>query len=406
MLMSRQSAPAAGTVLVALDAALAVAAWPIALWLALPDLGSVGLLPLALFPAMSLLFFYAFGLYRREALLEPREARGRVPFAVVIGSLAASAVCALLPTWSGSDGWALLFAAAVPCFSLTGFLARGTIAAFSHRGVFQRRVVIIGAGERAYDLVMLLRKLDASGTGAKADNSPKFRPRSYSIGAIAHPAGSPVDPRLLGQVDANFSILAASDGYLTAVEQFRTDLIVVAPDDRRGLPMEKLLRCRTRLGIPVYEFLAFLEKELRRVDIKRLEMGWLLYAEGFTFGELDLWLKRALDVAAASLLLVLTAPFLLAAALAVKLEDGGPALYVQTRVTRRDKTFRIMKLRTMRTDAEKFGAVWAAERDPRITRIGNFLRRTRLDELPQLVNVLRGDMSAARAAGGHRRPGP
>jgi exopolysaccharide biosynthesis polyprenyl glycosylphosphotransferase len=108
---------------------------------------------------------------------------------------------------------------------------------------------------------------------------------------------------------------------------------------------------------------------------------------------IDLALKRALDIAVSGLVLALTAPFLAMAALVVKLDDGGPVLYRQERVTRGGRVFRIMKLRTMTVNAEAAGAVWAAKQDPRITRIGRFLRRTRLDELPQLINVLRGDMS-------------
>jgi exopolysaccharide biosynthesis polyprenyl glycosylphosphotransferase len=132
---------------------------------------------------------------------------------------------------------------------------------------------------------------------------------------------------------------------------------------------------------------------VRRVDIKRIELGWLLYSDGFHMGVLDRILKRALDLTVSLIGLVLFGPFVLAAAIAVKLEDGGPALYKQTRVTLQGREFQILKLRTMRIDAERGGAVWAATGDKRITRLGSFLRRTRLDELPQLINVLFGEMS-------------
>jgi exopolysaccharide biosynthesis polyprenyl glycosylphosphotransferase len=129
------------------------------------------------------------------------------------------------------------------------------------------------------------------------------------------------------------------------------------------------------------------------VDIKRLEVGWLLYSDGFYFGVLDNALKRLMDVAVSLVLLLLFAPILIGAAIAIKLDDRGPVLYRQERVTRSERRFLIYKMRTMRVDAEAAGAVWAQNRDPRITRIGNFLRQTRIDEMPQLVNVLRGDMS-------------
>ena len=136
-----------------------------------------------------------------------------------------------------------------------------------------------------------------------------------------------------------------------------------------------------------------MERETRRIDLKRLDLSWILFADGFFFGVLDRALKRTADILASFLLLAIVAPFLLVAMALVWLDDGAPVFYRQQRVTRHGVRFHILKLRTMRRDAEARGAVWAAERDPRITRVGTFLRRTRLDELPQLFNILRGDMS-------------
>ncbi len=150
--------------------------------------------------------------------------------------------------------------------------------------------------------------------------------------------------------------------------------------------------CRSA-GYPVLQYMSFIEKEVRRIDIKRLDLTWVLYSEGFNFGPLDRALKRILDIGASLAILIPLLPFLLLAMLAVWLDDGGPVLYRQVRVTKGGRPFQIMKLRTMRVDAEKSGAVWAAAGDSRITRVGNFLRRSRLDELPQLFNVLKGDMS-------------
>ena len=140
-------------------------------------------------------------------------------------------------------------------------------------------------------------------------------------------------------------------------------------------------------------FVSFVEKEIRRVDLKRMELGWLLYSDGFYFGAMDRALKRLFDLAASSAVLLLTAPLLLAAMIAIRWEAPGPVLYRQERVTQAGRHFWILKLRTMRVDAEADGAVWAAKQDGRITRVGTFLRRARIDELPQLMNVLKGDMS-------------
>jgi sugar transferase (PEP-CTERM system associated) len=368
----------AGPALLLLDILLAAIAWAAAAvllrHLAAQELP--GLPALLLYPAAYLLFLYAFGLYRREALLELRRSLGRAALAAGLGGLAASVAVALLPPPLGGAGIGLLFLASVPGFVLAGGMARAILFGLRRQGAFRRRLLVIGAGRRAWDLMWLLRK--------------EGRTLAYDIVFAHDPRMGERDPRLAE--DPAHRVLPAGEDFLALAREFGADQVVVAPDERRGLPMRALLACKTA-GFPVYEYLRFLEKEIGRVDIKRLELGWLLYGEGFTFSPIDRALKRLLDIVASAAALLLAFPFLLAAAIAVKLEDGGPVLYRQARVTQGGRVFHIMKLRTMRVDAERFGAVWAAERDPRVTRVGRFLRRTRLDELPQLLNVLRGDMS-------------
>jgi sugar transferase (PEP-CTERM system associated) len=177
-----------------------------------------------------------------------------------------------------------------------------------------------------------------------------------------------------------------------AATEIGADLVIVAPDERRGMDLQRLLDCK-RAGFPVLEYLTFVEKEIRRIDLKRVELGWLVFSDGFTFGALDRFLKRVFDLAVSSIVLVLTAPLILGGMVAIRLDGPGPVFYRQERVTLDGRVFWILKLRTMRVNAEASGAVWAAEKDNRITRAGNFLRRARIDELPQLVNILRGDMS-------------
>lgn len=379
--MASHSTPllTAGPALFTLDVALAALAWPVAMLLAastMPSAGDPGQVHAVLYPLGYLTFAYALGLYRRDALQATRKSLARVPFAAALGGVAASVTVLLLPLEVGRVGASALFVAGMLCLTLTGWLARIIMFAARKRGHFRRRVLIIGAGSRAWEMMLLLRR--------------EGRTPSYDIGFVHDPKLGSLDPRLDG---TPYSRIIESHGdYLAIAERFGADQIVVAVDERRGMAMEALLACKTA-GYPVYEYLRFLEDEIGRVDLKRLELGWLLYADGFTFSQLDLVLKRALDLSASALLLLLSSPFLLAAALAVKLDDPGPALYRQARVTRGNRTFHILKLRTMRVDAEQLGAQWAAAADPRITRIGRFLRRTRLDELPQLINVLRGDMS-------------
>lgn len=369
----------AGLGLFLLELILLVLAWPIAADIALSPLPAerrAGLLPLSLFIAFHLLFAYALGLYRREALLETRRSLGRVPIAAGLGAMTAAMFAAFLPAPFAAEGSATLFAASLILFSLLGWLARVLMYALIERGAFRRRVLVIGAGKRAWELALLLRR--------------EGRSVGMELVFAHHPALGPIDPRLAE--DPAVRVVVATDGFVTIAREIDADQVVVAPDERRGMPMEALLACRTG-GFPVYEFQRFLEKEIGRIDMKRLDYASLLYADGFTFTAVDLFLKRALDIIVSTILLFLTAPFLGVAALAVKLQDGGPALYRQARVTRGGRVFQILKLRTMTQNAETSGAVWAQQGDPRVTKIGRFLRRTRIDELPQLVNILKGDMS-------------
>ncbi|WP_149536045.1 TIGR03013 family XrtA/PEP-CTERM system glycosyltransferase [Siccirubricoccus phaeus] len=369
----------AGPALLLLDAGLTALAWPAALLVALgslPEGTRPSLFTLLLYPAGYLLFLYALGLYRRDALVETRKSMGRAPLAAVLAALSVAFASAALPPPFGGPAGAGLLLAALTAFVGAGFAARVLHFALRRRGAFRRRLLVIGAGHRAWELVLLLRR--------------EGRTLNYEVTFAHAPSMGEVDSRLAGNGENR--ILPAERDFLAIARRIGADQIVVAPDDRRGLDMMALLACRTA-GYPVREYLRFLEKEIGRIDVKRIELGWLVFNDGFVFGPIDLALKRALDVTASLALLAAAGPFLLAAMLAVLLEDGAPVLYRQKRVTQGGREFDILKLRTMRRDAERLGAVWAAAQDPRITRIGHFLRRTRLDELPQLLNVLRGDMS-------------
>ena len=332
----------------------------------------------ALFPAANIAALYALGLYRRDALIETRGALRRIPLAVGLGAIGALALSSVLAIWLGFSPHLLSFAAlAAFGFGSAGIGARLIFALLRERSLFGRRVLIVGAGARAWDLVWLLRK--------------EGRTPHYDVHFVHEDAFGPVDPRLAAEHGQNIVPLREHD-VLQVARRLQCDQIVIAPDERRGMKLEPLLSCKAS-GFPVTEYLTFLEHEIRRIDVKRIEVGWLLSSAGFTFGVLDRALKRFLDLAVSAMFLVLSTPLLVGAALAIKLGDRGPVFYSQERVTRGGRPFRIYKLRTMRTDAEKLGAVWAARRDPRITRVGRFLRATRIDELPQLWNVVRGDMS-------------
>lgn len=180
--------------------------------------------------------------------------------------------------------------------------------------------------------------------------------------------------------------LCAVDGELTDGELQAADM-----DSER---IQELLLCRLS-GVPVVNYLSFVERERGEVDLDALREDWLIYGEGFCHGKAaQRVMKRAFDIGAALGLFILTLPLIILAVLAVWLDDGRPVLYSQVRVGLNGREFKLLKLRSMRVDAERDGiARWASAGDPRVTRVGAFLRRTRIDELPQIINILRGDLS-------------
>ena len=359
----------AGTVLFLLDALIAGLTWPAVLHLL--HYRTSGL-QITGFMFIDLLFLYALGFYRRDNLADAIHANGRVPLAISLG-LIASLICSALVNVMPSVE---IVVSALFCFCGSAFLARSVLPLFRRNYLFRPRLLVIGAGKRAFDLIWVLKK--------------QGRYLQYDVTFVHQHMFGPIDARLLE--DPNHHIITTSDNILDIAGRVFADEIVVAPDERRGMNLESLISCRTA-GYPVWQYMSFLEREAGRIDIKRLDADWVVYSEGFSMGPLSRGLKRTADILASFLILLCSLVVLLPAMAAVWLEDRGPIFYRQLRVTQGGRTFQILKLRSMRTDSEKSGAVWAAATDSRVTRIGRFLRRSRIDELPQLVNVLKGDMS-------------
>lgn len=192
-------------------------------------------------------------------------------------------------------------------------------------------------------------------------------------------------------------ILGSSENIYNIAKQNNSSKIVISVSERRGcLPVGELLKCKFD-GVQVVDAVSFYEKISGKLLIESINPGWFIFSDGFRLTWVKSFMqfkKRLLDFLLSGLVLLLVAPFLPFIYLAVKLESSGPAIYRQFRVGKDEKVFTIYKFRTMCNDAEdKSGAVWAQDNDPRITTLGRFLRKTRLDELPQLFNVIKGDMS-------------
>ena len=180
---------------------------------------------------------------------------------------------------------------------------------------------------------------------------------------------------------------------LELVHRHRINRIVVSLSDRRGkLPIHELLQAKLA-GVRVEEAATTYERLTGKILIDDIKPSWLIFSDGFCVSPVMRSIKRAVDVAMSVIGLILAAPLMLLTAIAVRLESPGPVLYRQERVGENGRIFVLSKFRSMRTDAEQGTPIWAREHDDRVTRVGRFIRMTRLDELPQLWNVLRGDMS-------------
>ena len=240
-----------------------------------------------------------------------------------------------------------------------------------------RNVVVLGAGRTAQQVLEKVR--------------PEDENLSFKIfGCVVCGEGDTL-------VDENLIIPEPYD-WAGFVKQNNISEIIVAPDERRrseggDIPSDALLDCKLR-GVRITEPMAFIERELLKIEVGMLRPSWALFSDGFVYSQLRDVVKRIFDLTVASLIFLIAWPFMLCTAIAVKLESKGPALYKQVRVGLNGKEFSIYKFRSMSQDAEKDGkAVWATKNDSRVTRVGAFIRNTRLDELPQLYNVFSGDMS-------------
>lgn len=240
----------------------------------------------------------------------------------------------------------------------------------------RRRVVLFGAGVKAQKLL--------------AELAPEKSTLAIEVvGCIAnnHEAVA---------VDQALMITEPTD-WLSFAKAEQISEIVICPDERRRsdgseFPLGELLDCKLA-GIESSYALSFYERELGKIDLSSLQPSWMLFSDGFKYSKRAQWAKRIFDLVLASSFFLVMWPLMLLTALAVRLESPGSVLYHQTRVGLNGRHFRIYKFRSMRSDAEKSGAQWAVKNDSRITRVGAFIRNTRLDELPQLYNVISGSMS-------------
>jgi len=191
------------------------------------------------------------------------------------------------------------------------------------------------------------------------------------------------------------SVLSAEGLLVSMVNKYNVSEVIVAVGDRRNgsFPIQELLECKLN-GVTVSDCAKFYERERGQIRVDSLYPSWLVFGEGFEQGFLRRVVKRGFDSTASVILLVATFPVMLVTAFSILVEDGAPILFRQERVGKGGKTFMVLKFRSMKNDAEKEGKPqWAAANDPRTTRVGRIIRKLRIDELPQIFNVLKGQMS-------------
>ena len=322
-----------------------------------------------MFAAVLTLLNSTFGLYDWEWTKGLSSLLKRVAGSLIISALILAAGAGLLPeSFAGGREYFVGIALAL----LAAILLRLLFMEWDKTELFKKRVIVLGTGSRAAKIEELVQSGQAQGLNV--------------VGYLHMGAGHSYVPhdRLIEDEGSMFDI---------ATRRNVTEVIVAVRERRGGgLPMADLLECKLR-GLHVVDLPAFFERQTGILPLESINASWMIFSEGFTNGSSRDVIKRLFDLVVSGSFLILFMPLMLLTALLIRLESRGPVFYTQERVGQFGKTFTIFKFRSMRTDAEKDGMVWARKNDDRTTRVGRFIRRTRIDELPQVVNVFLGQMS-------------
>jgi sugar transferase (PEP-CTERM system associated) len=326
----------------------------------IPGLTRSGSLKILGLTVIVLLLSHGFDLYDSSQVRVKVDQAWRMLFVI---ALVAGMLRLLLRFFPGSN---LPAVEGLVLLTLALFAWRWAYSRLVEQSLFRERVYVLGAGERARRLIQGLEERSDLGIDVVGWS---------------------------GQLESEFSREAIASHMLSVARENKVRRLIVAMDDRRGtLPVNELLQLRLR-GVRVEEATSWLEKIYGRIEVEQLNPSWLIFAEGFHFNWFKRLVRRAVNFGAAVIGLILSLPLIPFVMLAVKLSSPGPIFYHQKRMGRGGKEFYCHKFRTMLKDAEAdTGATWASDNDPRITRVGSVLRFFRLDEIPQLWCVLKGDM--------------
>ena len=308
------------------------------------------------------------GLYQRDTWRSLRQTVVTLTAAFALSALILALLFFLYPPIAL---WRSIFVAGVIVAFLAILLVRVLFLGVLDLNLFKTRLLVLGAGNLA-------------GRIAEVEQAARSRGFSgISFVRMGQETGA------VGQVHERSEIGSLRDFALAN----QVDEIITAMEERRGnLPVRDLLDCRLA-GIQITDYAAFMERETGKVDLDGFVPSWLIFSQGSTEAQIRLLIKRAIDLAASAVLVTMTAPIVLVTAILIRVTSPGPVLYRQERVGQHGRPFMLYKFRSMRMDAESDGPKWAEENDPRVTAIGRVIRKLRIDELPQIFNVLKGDMS-------------
>lgn len=324
----------------------------------------------ALFATVMLAINILLGFYQKKTNFSFADKRARAMLSLYLAIPVAYGLYALLPITSVNRDLMQLSAMS----AVFGMLVTRVSAAYSPTTkILRRRIMVFGTGQQALSVKHALEHSD---------------PSAEIIGF--YPGSNEDSP----QVAANM-ILTRDLPLSDCARNLRADEIVVALSERRGgaMPLRELLDCKLQ-GIRVLDLASHFEQTLGQIRLDSLYAGWLIFGDGFRQGFVRTLVKRIFDIVCASILITLALPVMSIAAVLIVVEDGFPLLYRQERVGLSGRLFNVIKFRSMRRDAEKDGKpIWAQAKDSRVTRVGQFIRKLRIDELPQLFSVLKGDMS-------------
>ncbi|MCU7933085.1 MAG: TIGR03013 family PEP-CTERM/XrtA system glycosyltransferase [Candidatus Thiodiazotropha sp. (ex Codakia rugifera)] len=316
--------------------------------------------------------FTALGLYQKGSMASSSGFLVRLILAFLVGGVAMALLFFVLPLFPVDQRSVLTYGLSL---SLLGVLiARTVFVRVTSDKILRRRVLVLGVGINADRIEESVNAKDTVGI--------------VVVGYVN--LGDRIE-----LIDEERQIVK-DQTLLEISNRLAVDEIVVAVDDRRKkLPNHELLECKIK-GIQILDLLTFFEKELSIINIDLLYPSWMLYTDGYRQRPLNRAIKKGFDMSVGIVISIVAAPLMVLVTLASLIESTGrdPILYSQVRVGKNGKLFKVYKFRSMRTDAEADGvARWATKNDARVTKLGSFLRKTRLDELPQIYNILNGDMS-------------